>query len=67
MPEITGIELTKKIRAIYTGKSLPIIMVTTQNEANDNKAAIAAGVNKIIYKPFDTEKIKEATAEFINI
>ena len=67
MPDITGIELTEKIRAKYPEKSLPIIMVTTQNEASDNEAAIAAGVNKIIYKPFDAEKIKEAAAEFINI
>ncbi len=67
MPDITGIELAKKIRDRYSEKSLPIIMVTTQNEANDNEAAIAAGVNKIIYKPFDAEKIKEAAAEFIDI
>ena len=63
MPEITGIELTKKIRKKYRKESLPVIMVTTQNEAQDNEAALAAGVNKVIYKPFDKNKIKDSIAE----
>jgi CheY-like chemotaxis protein len=65
MPEITGVELTAKIRGKYAVNELPVIMVTTQNEANDNKAAFAAGVNKIIQKPFNAASLKAAMAEFI--
>ena len=57
MPEITGIELIKKVRKQYHKDELPIILVTTQNEIQDNKAAWEAGVNEIIYKPFDTEML----------
>jgi CheY-like chemotaxis protein len=36
MPDITGIQLAQKIREKYASESLPIIMVTTQNESQDN-------------------------------
>ncbi len=65
MPEITGVGLTVKIREKYSAAELPVIMVTTQNEAQDNKAAFSAGVNKIIQKPFNAASLKAAMAEFI--
>jgi len=65
MPEITGVGLTERIRKKYSAADLPVIMVTTQNEAQDNKAEYAAGVNKIIQKPFYAASLKEAMAEFI--
>lgn len=65
MPEITGVGLTVKIREKYSAAELPVIMVTTQNEAQDNKAAYSAGVNKIIQKPFNAASLKAAMAEFI--
>ncbi len=65
MPDITGIDLTEKIRLTHSKEDLPIIMVTTQNENNDNEAAFKAGVNKIIHKPFDADMIKNAISEFI--
>ncbi len=65
MPEITGVQLTSQIRKKYTPEELPIIMVTTQNEANDNKAAFDAGVNKIIQKPFNVKSLKEAMSEYL--
>jgi len=43
---------------------MPIIMVTTQNEAQENKAAYAAGVNNIIHKPFTEAQIGKALARF---
>ncbi len=55
MPEINGIDLIKSVRTKYSKKELPIIMVTTQNEVQDNNAAREAGVSEIIYKPFDAE------------
>jgi DNA-binding response OmpR family regulator len=40
-------------------------MVTTQNEVQDNKAALTAGVNKVIQKPFNAASLKAAMSEFI--
>lgn len=66
MPEITGVMLAGEIRKKYGPKELPIIMVTTQNEVNDNDAAYAAGVNKVIQKPFNAALLKEAMGEYID-
>jgi CheY-like chemotaxis protein len=60
MPNITGIELTKRVREKYTAKLLPIIMVTTQNESQDNDEAYAAGVNAIVHKPFNSKSLGTA-------
>ena len=60
MPDITGIQLTERIREKYTAQLLPIVMVTTQNESKDNEAAIDAGVNAILHKPFNAGTLGKA-------
>lgn len=64
MPEMSGVDLTSRIRERYSLAELPVIMVTTQNEMQDDKAARAAGVNKIIRKPFNTASLKAELSEF---
>lgn len=65
MPDISGVQLAGEIRKKYSSKELPIIMVTTQNEANDNEAAREAGVDKIMQKPFNAEILKAAMDELL--
>lgn len=60
MPDISGVQLTEKIRAKYSAKLLPIIMVTTQNETQDNDDAYSAGVNAILHKPFNAKSLGAA-------
>ena len=57
MPEITGIQLVKRVRETYNSEQLSIIMVTTQNESQDNEAAMAAGVSAILHKPFNVKTL----------
>ncbi len=66
MPDITGIQLTEKIREKYTTKLLPVIMVTTQNESKDNESAMAAGVNSILNKPFNAKTLGAAIDAVLN-
>ena len=63
MPEITGVQLTARLRERYPARQLPVIMVTTQNEATDNEAARAAGVNRILHKPFNAKSLGAAISE----
>ena len=65
MPKITGIDLAHKVREVYDSKALPIIMVTTQNESQDNEAALAAGVNAILHKPFNARSLGEAMGKLL--
>ena len=63
MPEINGIELIREVRQRYDKSALPIVMVTTQNETQDNESAYAAGVNAILNKPFTAEDLSKALAD----
>ena len=65
MPEISGIELTKRIRTLYSAETLPVIMVTTQSDIQDHEAAAAAGVNSILIKPFNVESLRTAMGQYI--
>ena len=64
MPDITGIDFTRSIRQLYSEEDLPVIMVTTQDEAKDHKAAYEAGVSDIMQKPFTEEQIGKALEKF---
>ncbi len=67
MPDITGIDLTRKIREKYPPRELPVIMVTTQSDQQDHEAARKAGVSSILTKPFNARSLKKAMAEFVDI
>ncbi len=67
MPNITGVQFTEEIRKIYSGTQLPVIMVTTQGDAQDHDAALNAGVNAIMLKPFNAKSLKAAMGEFIAV
>lgn len=57
MPEISGVELTRRIRERFSADQLPVVMVTTQSEGQDHQAAHAAGVNAVLIKPFNATSL----------
>ncbi len=59
MPGMNGVELTAAIREMYSREELPIIMVTTQQDMEDREAAFQAGINDILYKPFNEKQLKQ--------
>ncbi len=59
MPEMTGVELIRQTREIHTTAELPIIMITTQNEVQDNQDALKAGVSAIGHKPFTADSLQK--------
>ena len=64
MPDISGIDLTRTVRRLFSSEELPVVMVTTQDEARDNNEAYDAGVNAILRKPFSEAQIKNVLEEF---
>ncbi len=65
MPEITGLELTTRLRALYTPEQLPIILITTQQDQATQDAAYAAGVSAMLPKPFTVEQLGVVLQGFI--
>jgi two-component system chemotaxis response regulator CheY len=59
MPVMTGIEMLRLARANGRLDRVPIIMVTTESEMEQMAAALAAGANEYVMKPFTREALLE--------
>ena len=59
MPKMSGLDFAKALRAHGNGKTVPILMVTTRSVREDIVAAVEAGVNSYIVKPFTPQVLKE--------
>ena len=59
MPNMTGLELVQEIRKDPQLKHLPVLMVTAEAKKENVIAAIKAGVNNYVVKPFTAETLKE--------
>jgi two-component system chemotaxis response regulator CheY len=59
MPVMNGLEFVKAVRAQTAFDSLTIVMVTTETETSQMVAALDAGANDYIMKPFTDEIIVE--------
>lgn len=59
MPNMTGIELLKAIRADDTLKHLPVLMVTAEAKKENIIAAAQAGASGYVVKPFTAVVLEE--------
>jgi len=59
MPNMSGLELTKKVRANEKYQTIPILMVTTRGLKEDIVEALKARVNNYVVKPFTPQILKE--------
>ncbi len=57
LPNISGIELLKKIRKDKDLKNIPIIMLTAKNVENDKIEGLDAGADDYITKPFSIKEL----------
>ena len=59
MPNMTGLELLKAVRADEELKLTPFLMVTAEALQDNVVAAVKAGVNNYIVKPFTADVLNE--------
>lgn len=59
MPNCTGLELLKAVRADAGLAKTPFVLLTAEAEAHQVKEAMMAGVTNYIIKPFTAETLKQ--------
>jgi two-component system, chemotaxis family, chemotaxis protein CheY len=57
MPVMDGLTLIRKLRAIPTHRSLPILMLTTEADEKKKAEGRSAGATGWIVKPFNPDKL----------
>ncbi|MFK7873741.1 MAG: chemotaxis response regulator CheY [Oligoflexales bacterium] len=62
MPNMTGLEFLKKVRADPKFKHLPFLMVTAEAEKENIIEAVKSGVSNYVVKPFTGATMKEKMA-----
>lgn len=67
MPKMNGAELVKKIRGYESGENIPVVMMTGVRitATLERDAKIKWGVNALLPKGVDIEKIIQKVEEFI--
>lgn len=65
MPQMTGIELLRKVRGDDTYKQTPFLMITSEGEQKNVEEALSAGVSNFIIKPFTHEAIEEKIKKIV--
>lgn len=63
MPNVTGIEFLKRVRADSNLKTTPFLLLTAESEVEQVKEAVVAGVDGYVVKPFTTETLKKKIEE----
>ncbi len=62
MPEASGEEITRALKATAEYKSIPIIIVSASKDTE--KIALAAGADDFLSKPFDIAELEKKVAFF---
>lgn len=63
MPNCTGLDLLKRVRADSRLSKLPFILVTAEAEQHQIIEAIKAGVSAYVVKPFTSDSLKAKLEE----
>lgn len=67
MPQMTGLELAKNLKAIDSLRQKPILALTTENSVDIKQTGKEIGIAGWVVKPFSNEKIVMAIKKVLGI
>ena len=65
MPEVDGLSLLRWIREHSENENLPIHVVSAKSQPDDRKAAIEAGANGFLAKPFTVQEMRDVIGQYV--
>jgi two-component system chemotaxis response regulator CheY len=66
MPKMHGYELIREIRKLENYQDIPVIIITTEEEAADKRKGFEAGANLFLIKPTEPKKMVKYVKMFLN-
>ncbi len=66
MPDISGIEVCRSIRADPTLKRIPVVMLTAAHDEADRQAGMQAGATCYLTKPFSPLQLLDTIEELLS-
>ncbi len=66
LPDLSGREVTTRLRALPEFQATPIVALTAQSHAGEREKALAAGLNGYITKPVDVDSLTTQVQEFLD-
>jgi CheY-like chemotaxis protein len=67
MPEMNGVETTKKIRSFEDGYHIPIFAITSHIFKDQKRECLDAGMNEYISKPIHIQALIERINHYITL
>jgi CheY-like chemotaxis protein len=67
MPQMDGISLIDRLRSNRKWQKIPIIVVSAKTGREDQKAALDAGANRFLTKPFSSNDLRTVLREFVSL
>lgn len=65
MPNLSGIDALRRLKANAATKAIPVMMVTSESEKGHILEAVQAGAANYILKPFSADKLKEKIVQLM--
>jgi CheY-like chemotaxis protein len=66
MPQVNGLELIRRLRADPVLSCVPTIVVSALVRSEEKEAALRAGADAFIPKPFSVRQLREAIAQYLH-
>ncbi|MCE7948566.1 MAG: hybrid sensor histidine kinase/response regulator [Chloroflexi bacterium CFX4] len=66
LPDMTGREITTRLRADERFRSVPIVALTAQSQGGEREKAIAAGLTGYLTKPIDIDAFPSQVAHYLS-
>ena len=65
MPQMDGLSLIDRLRSERKWRKIPIVVVSARTAKEDQEAALEAGANRFLTKPFSSAELIEVLTEFV--
>jgi CheY-like chemotaxis protein len=66
MPGLDGFQVTRQLKADPTTRSIPIVAVSAMARPDDREAALQAGCDDFVRKPFELDDLEAVIREYLN-